>query len=66
MMKQGRQDEEKAYGDMDSGSLQGLMPDFPRSFRSLLEQVRRDKRRAMDQMVEMVQTEMALEHILEE
>jgi len=64
-MKQGRQDEKKAYGDMDSGSLRGLMPDFSHSFRSLLEQVREDKRRAMDQMIEMVQTEMALERILE-
>ena len=66
MMGQGKQDEKLGAGvSMGYSSIIGLMPDFPHSFRGLLEQVRMDKRRAMDQMIEMVQTEMALERILE-
>ena len=49
-----------------SPNLAGFIPNFSHSFRSLLEQVRADKRRAMEQMINMVQTEMALERILKE
>ncbi|KKM92743.1 hypothetical protein LCGC14_1215390 [marine sediment metagenome] len=67
MMEQDRQDEQKerVYGDIGPDNLRGLMPEFSISFRTMLERVRADKRRAIDQMIEMVQTEMALERILE-
>ena len=57
------QDEQPYLGEMKTAG--SPFPHFADSFRRQLEQVRMDKGRAMERLIEMVQIEMALERILE-